>query len=114
MRNNTQITFRNMPHDGRVASLAVSEARSLMRRHRRVTWVHVVVAHQRIGYEVKIIVQLPGCTLVERHYPEGDDGSHDPLASVARAFESAAEMIVFHEDRWSRRPRSAFAGHETH
>jgi hypothetical protein len=31
-----------------------------MRRHRRVTWVHVVVAHQRIGYEVKIIVQLPG------------------------------------------------------
>lgn len=98
MKDRVQITFRKMPHDEDVASLARSEAGRLMREHGQITWIHVNVARQREGYEVKVIVLVPGHTLVERHYPDLD-GSLDPLACVARAFESASEMLVYHEDR---------------
>jgi len=100
MKDNVQITFRRMPHDEEVAELARCEASRLMREHEQITWIHVNVVRQRDGYEVKVIVLVPGHTLVERHYPDLN-GSLDPLASVARAFESASEMLVYHEDRQS-------------
>ncbi len=100
MKNNMQITFRRMPHDEQVASLARSEAVRLMRQHERITWIHVIVTRQSGGYEVKVIVLVPSHTLVERHYPD-QDGSLDPLAAVARAFESTSDMLLFHENRRS-------------
>ncbi len=116
MKNNVQITFRKMPHDEEVAALARQEAASLMRQHERITWIHVLVTRQRGGYEVKIIVLVPGHTLVERHYPDLN-ASLDPLASVARAFESASDMLVFHEGRRSicrHDLEPAHAGHGIH
>jgi hypothetical protein len=98
MNDRVQITFRRMPHDEDVADLVRCEAARLMREHDQITWIHVNVTRQREGYEVKVIVLVPGHTLVERHYPDLN-GSIDPLASVARAFESAADMLVYHEER---------------
>jgi hypothetical protein len=116
MSSSMQITFRKMPRDEDVASLARSEAENLMRHHDEITWIHTIVTRQHPGYEVKVIVQVPGYTLVERHYAD-DEGAQDPLSSVARAFESTSDMLLYHEGRRSTRQHRlepVFAGNDLH
>jgi ribosome-associated translation inhibitor RaiA len=121
MPSSIQITFHHARHSDSLDAFARRLASGLVRKHRQIIRCHVIIDREARGHSqagpctVKVVVNVPGHTIVARGKPASTESYADPHAAISHAFESAARQLTSGMRRRKRRRRHrqerAFAIH---
>lgn len=111
MKNQAQITFKNLPSSDALSALIHQEADKLDRFHDGITSCHVLLEmphrHRTHGQQIHVRIDLavPGTTIVvERDLVEGD-GHQNAYVAVSEAFHTARRRLQEHLRRLQRKDR---------
>jgi len=112
MPSSIQITFHHIQHSESLDAFARRLASGLVRKYRQVVRCHVIIGREARGHSqagpctVKIVVTVPGQTLVSRGRNASGESFADPYSAISHAFESAARQLASGSRRRKRRRRN--------
>ena len=105
-----QVTFRDMPVSDAVEAACWDEAAKLERDFENIASCRIAVAESdRLGqkghgFEIRIVLNVPGSELVVNREPPARDGDEDIMVAVREAFDAARRQL---EEYLERRQREA-------